>query len=752
MRFLSQWVRPKDGKTSLRRAPVAGRSRRPGRCLLVEALEPRRLLSLTLTAAGLADGFGLSTFATGFPSSGSIGPLGVAFPDTGGVLVSDYPGNLRLFPTDTDGQNAASITPINNFGGSNALGLGQLDGNLYLSQQAAGDVVQLINNGASTQVVVSGIPGATALLADPFNNLLYVNGGSGAIYAVDPVAKTANVFQNIAADGLSLSPDGTTLYAAIRGGAFGSHVLGFDITTKATVFDSGAISGGVDGIALGYGPVAGNLFVNTNGGTIVEVNLATAAQTLIASGGSRGDFVAVDPNDATLLVTQSDRIMRLVPGVFGIPRLSTITALTASTASAATRPVGHVHRDRQRPVRRAGPLRTAERSPSATRTERSAASRWRTAWRRSQPRAWRRARTPSRPLTAARRTSPQHHGHDRDRRRQRHRRLHRRRRARDRRRAGLSTGASPSTPRATCSSPTGSNNVVREVVKATGDIITVAGNGTAGYSGDGGPATAAELNGANSVAVDSAGDLFIADTGQQRDPRGGQGDRRHHHHRRQRHRRLQRRRRARDRRRAGQPPGPRRRLRGRRVLRRRPQQRDPRGGQGDRRHHHRRRQRHGGLQRRRRARDCRRAERPHQRGRRLRRRPVHRRREQQRGPRGRQGDRRHHHRRRQRHRRLQRRRRTRDRRRAERSRRPRRRLRGRPVHRRRGQQRGPRGASRRPATSSPSPATAPPATAATAGPRPPPSWTPRAASPSIPRATCSSPTLATMWSARSRRR
>ena len=40
----------------------------------------------------------------------------------------------------------------------------------------------------------------------------------------------------------------------------------------------------------------------------------------------------------------------------------------------------------------------------------------------------------------------------------------------------------------------GANNAVREVVKATGDIITVAGDGTAGYSGDSGPATAAELN------------------------------------------------------------------------------------------------------------------------------------------------------------------------------------------------------------------------------------------------------------------
>ena len=51
------------------------------------------------------------------------------------------------------------------------------------------------------------------------------------------------------------------------------------------------------------------------------------------------------------------------------------------------------------------------------------------------------------------------------------------------------------------------------MVKATGDIITVAGDGTAGYSGDGGPATDAELNDPSGVAVDAAGDLFIADGG-----------------------------------------------------------------------------------------------------------------------------------------------------------------------------------------------------------------------------------------------
>jgi protein gp37 len=56
------------------------------------------------------------------------------------------------------------------------------------------------------------------------------------------------------------------------------------------------------------------------------------------------------------------------------------------------------------------------------------------------------------------------------------------------------------------------NSVVREVVAATGDIQTVAGNGTAGYSGDTGPATQAELSDPYGVFVDIAGNIFIADT------------------------------------------------------------------------------------------------------------------------------------------------------------------------------------------------------------------------------------------------
>jgi trimeric autotransporter adhesin len=47
--------------------------------------------------------------------------------------------------------------------------------------------------------------------------------------------------------------------------------------------------------------------------------------------------------------------------------------------------------------------------------------------------------------------------------------------------------------------------------RAAGDIYTVAGDGTAGFAGDGGPATSAELNNPTAVAVDRAGNLVISD-------------------------------------------------------------------------------------------------------------------------------------------------------------------------------------------------------------------------------------------------
>jgi trimeric autotransporter adhesin len=55
-----------------------------------------------------------------------------------------------------------------------------------------------------------------------------------------------------------------------------------------------------------------------------------------------------------------------------------------------------------------------------------------------------------------------------------------------------------------------SNHRVRKV--SAGGMVTVAGNGIGGFSGDGSAATRASLNSPSGVAVDLAGNLYVADT------------------------------------------------------------------------------------------------------------------------------------------------------------------------------------------------------------------------------------------------
>jgi sugar lactone lactonase YvrE len=87
---------------------------------------------------------------------------------------------------------------------------------------------------------------------------------------------------------------------------------------------------------------------------------------------------------------------------------------------------------------------------------------------------------------------------------------------------GLATAAHLTTPYGLALDAAGdlyvadlAENVVRKIL-ASGMITTVAGTGTAGFSGDEGLATKAPLNQPRGLALDSAGNLFIADSGNHR--------------------------------------------------------------------------------------------------------------------------------------------------------------------------------------------------------------------------------------------
>jgi sugar lactone lactonase YvrE len=85
---------------------------------------------------------------------------------------------------------------------------------------------------------------------------------------------------------------------------------------------------------------------------------------------------------------------------------------------------------------------------------------------------------------------------------------------------GLATSATLSSPSDVTVDGSGNvyiveaeNQVIRKITASDGKINTIAGTGTAGYTGDGGLATAATLNYPYSVSLDAAGNLYIADAG-----------------------------------------------------------------------------------------------------------------------------------------------------------------------------------------------------------------------------------------------
>jgi len=270
--------------------------------------------ALTLTAAGIADGFGLSLFAdTPGPAGGCCGPLGIATNNLGQVVLQYYPVGLNFVFNDVDGQHlpgtALSSAPF--VSGSYGAAITNDGGTLYAgNNDQSGQVFQLNPNGSSAGAVpnTAGKAGH-GIATNPVTGHLEAASANG-IFDINPGNGASFLIRNVNADGVSVSADGKTVYAAI-----GGDVFGFDIASGNQVYDSGDI-GSPDGTGViqGNNQFSGDIIANDNDGTVKLLDPVHSTVVTIASGGTRGDYVGLDLTNGSLFLTQSDSVYRLTCG------------------------------------------------------------------------------------------------------------------------------------------------------------------------------------------------------------------------------------------------------------------------------------------------------------------------------------------------------------------------------------------------------------------------------------------------------
>ena len=282
----------------------------PGLLFLWTVLAAPARADLVLTSAGSDAGFTLTPFITGFPSTGyCCGPLGAATNSDGVVMVVSYAENSINLYNNLNGQVASqSIGSAPFYDQNYGAALAYTNGHVYASYSQNLAVVELNNDGTIASTVGTGI-GKGGLWTNPVNGHL-LSAYYGAIYDIDPLTDTWRLVVNADVDGVSVSNDGQTVYGAAYG-----HVYGWNIASGALTFDSGYI-GSPDGTAVieGSSPLSGNIVANGNDGNVWLINPQTAALTLIASGGSRGDYVGLDHTNGSLFVSQTDSLYRLTCG------------------------------------------------------------------------------------------------------------------------------------------------------------------------------------------------------------------------------------------------------------------------------------------------------------------------------------------------------------------------------------------------------------------------------------------------------
>jgi WD40 repeat protein len=282
--------------------------------LIAAGSTPARAV-LTLTADGIADGFTLTTFLSGYSGfSGTYGPLAQGIAPDGKVITGSRIDDRIYVFKDVDNQtlaSAVSATPYTFLTSNPQYAMTTAGGQVYGAQVQGSAPYEHFNNDGSH----APIPGLTAtnnlgMWGNPVNGHIIASANQGLI-DIDPVAGTFRVIvpNPGQADGVSVSPDGKTLYAAIDS----TNIVAYDIasgTLLHTFSGNGHLPDGT-GVISG-GNFNGDIIVNNNDGTVGLIDPAVGTEDIIASGGTRGDFVSPDTSNGTLFISQLERVDRLI--------------------------------------------------------------------------------------------------------------------------------------------------------------------------------------------------------------------------------------------------------------------------------------------------------------------------------------------------------------------------------------------------------------------------------------------------------